>query len=115
MKAVFKSVCSDRRGRPKRLSAINRTGQLVIRSFLKTSHHLPERPACIWKISMFGQKQGVRELIEKCFNTPNPRSDWEHRDQWFFLYDPNFDARTLGNSIRDLSSESLENWMASIQ
>ena len=26
---------------------------------------------------------------------PNPQIDWEHRDQWFFLYDPNFDARAL--------------------
>jgi pimeloyl-ACP methyl ester carboxylesterase len=26
---------------------------------------------------------------------PNPKIDWQRRDQWFFLYDPNFDARKL--------------------
>jgi alpha/beta superfamily hydrolase len=26
---------------------------------------------------------------------PNPKIDWKKRDQWFFLYDPNFDAVPL--------------------
>lgn len=26
---------------------------------------------------------------------PNPKIDWKKRDQWFFLYDPNFDAIPL--------------------